>query len=82
MMMVTSLALTADFIGGNVESSGNKFFGLDFNKIIIIIIVINNLVLISYKENYLAIIRFEGNMTRIRTVPSFNSYKNMIFTTS
>ncbi len=81
MMMVTSLALTADFIGGNVESSGNKFFGLDFNKIIIII-VINSLVLISYKENYLAIIRFEGNMTRIRTVPSFNTYKNMIFTTS
>jgi hypothetical protein len=24
-MMVTSLALTADFIGGNVESSGNKY---------------------------------------------------------
>jgi hypothetical protein len=24
VMMVTSLALTADFIGGNVESSGNK----------------------------------------------------------
>jgi len=23
-MMVTSLALTADFIGGNVESSGKK----------------------------------------------------------